>query len=456
MIADRLWDSVVMAALSGQLSGQTSRALDSQRVVERDVADSDVSVDAPFVIPSHWHWSSLGSVVDFSLGKTPKRSETRYWSQGKVPWVSISDMRQGEVIVETRESVSEEALESVFRGRISPAGTLLMSFKLTLGRCSFLGVPAVHNEAIISIFPRMKNSELFAQYLSFALPVLVQSGDIKGAIKGATLNKTSLAAIPVPVPPEEEQVEVVHRLQTIAPLIDQLAELEREREDLDRAFFAALRAAIFQAAASGHLTVQRSEDGNATDLLKDIHDDEVALLNAGKLKKRKQLPDVRPDEPPFEIPANWVWTRLGELLSVKSGKATALNPQSDLTCVPVYGGNGIAGYTQTACVAPSTLVLGRVGYYCGAVHETQSEAWISDNALEVCLHSTRLSVRFMYYLLCWRNLGSFSVATAQPVISGSRIYPSLMPLAPVAEQKRIAAKLDEIMPLMQALWVSIV
>lgn len=86
-----------------------------------------------------------------SIGKTPPRGETKYWTNGKYPWVSISDMSDYGLVTTTKESVSENA-KSLF-GEISPAGTLIMSFKLTVGRTSLLNTSAYHNEAIISIYP---------------------------------------------------------------------------------------------------------------------------------------------------------------------------------------------------------------------------------------------------------------------------------------------------------------
>ncbi|MDO5748005.1 MAG: restriction endonuclease subunit S, partial [Actinomycetaceae bacterium] len=451
MIADKLRAAVLQAAMQGKLTDHCHGEQSVSEFLTENGIKEQRPQKHPFLISERYRWVTLGDLTEFRIGKTPRRNETIYWSKGTVPWVSISDMKQGEWVVNTKEKVSETAVSKVFGNRISPKGCLIMSFKLTIGRCSFLGVDAVHNEAIISIFPKGQSPEVASRYLSYILPIIAGSGEFKGAIKGKTLNKASLSSLMIPIPPVAEQERIVAKLEKLMPLIDQLAELERERENLDRTFFKALEAAILQAATSGHLTLQHPEDGTAADLLADIARDKKSLIEAGKLKKQKPLPPVTEDEQPFEVPKSWMWTRLGELASAKSGKATVLNPPTEFNAIPVYGGNGIAGYTDTARVARSTLVVGRVGYYCGAVHETQSEAWVSDNALEILLHSADLSVKFMYHLLCWGNLGSSSVSTAQPVISGARIYPILMPLPPVAEQERIVAKLDAVLPLVREL-----
>ena len=127
------------------------------------------------------------------------------------PWVSIADMSENEHIVQTRESVSKTALKQVFSNKIVPPGTLLMSFKLTIGRISILDIPAVHNEAIVSIIPYSTN--LSQRYLFFVLPYMTRFGESKQAIKGKTLNGESLRSLPIPVPPLAEQERIVAKLE---------------------------------------------------------------------------------------------------------------------------------------------------------------------------------------------------------------------------------------------------
>lgn len=111
----------------------------------------DITEEIPFDLPENWTWVRFGQYVRMSIGKTPPRGETKYWANGEYPWASISDMSDYGLVTTTKESVSEYA-KSLF-GEISPAGTLIMSFKLTVGRTSLLNTPAYHNEAIISIYP---------------------------------------------------------------------------------------------------------------------------------------------------------------------------------------------------------------------------------------------------------------------------------------------------------------
>lgn len=80
------------------------------------------------------------------MGKTPPRKEIEYWSNGALPWVSIADLVADGTVTSTKECVNNYAAEHTFKGKISKAGTLLMSFKLTVEKVSILGIDAFHNE----------------------------------------------------------------------------------------------------------------------------------------------------------------------------------------------------------------------------------------------------------------------------------------------------------------------
>src|SRR5262245_27180026 len=116
-------------------------------------------------LPDGWTVESLGAVAKFASGRTPSRANPKFWNGTTgTPWVSIADMEEYGSVKETKETITALALNEVFRGRVVPAGTLLMSFKLTIGRIATLGVPACHNEAIISIYPRPDIDQRFLGY----------------------------------------------------------------------------------------------------------------------------------------------------------------------------------------------------------------------------------------------------------------------------------------------------
>lgn len=156
-----------------------------------------------------------------SIGKTPARGDQRYWFNGAFPWVSISDMKELGTISSTKEQISAIAANEQM-GAISPKGSLLMSFKLTVGRTSLLDIDSYHNEAIITILPFVDEENSFRNFLFRTLPLLSIAGDSKDAIKGKTLNSQSLSKLLIPLPPIGEQKRIVLELQRITSLITSL------------------------------------------------------------------------------------------------------------------------------------------------------------------------------------------------------------------------------------------
>lgn len=161
-----------------------------------------------------WSVSPFKEVADYDVGKTPARATPEYWTAGpdNVPWVTISDMSAYGVVATTKETTSADAYEKIFRGQLVPAGTLLMSFKLTIGRVATLGVPAVHNEAIISIYPKPGMGQRF---LGYYLSQVDYSQLQDRQIKGNTLNKSKIDRIPVPVPSVREQKAIADLLDVV-------------------------------------------------------------------------------------------------------------------------------------------------------------------------------------------------------------------------------------------------
>ena len=171
----------------------------------------DISSEISFDIPDSWRYCRLGDIAYLRLGKTPPRGEPEYWKPGEYPWVSIADMVDGGTIYHTKESISKEGAR-LFQNIISPAGSLIMSFKLTIGKISILGTHAFHNEAIVTICPYV----ISADWLKCFLPMIAQTGTTKDAIKGKTLNSKSLNALLIPLPPLLEQKRILAMIDKIS------------------------------------------------------------------------------------------------------------------------------------------------------------------------------------------------------------------------------------------------
>ena len=178
-----------------------------------------IDEEIPYDLPSNWAWTRLGNVAKMTIGKTPARGDQRFWSNGEYSWVSISDMKDLGVISVTKERISAIAVNELM-GNISPKGSLLMSFKLTVGRTSLLEIDAYHNEAIITVLPFIDECNTFRNYLFRTLPLLSVAGDSKDAIKGKTLNSQSLSRLLIPLAPLGEQERIVQELQRATSLMN--------------------------------------------------------------------------------------------------------------------------------------------------------------------------------------------------------------------------------------------
>ena len=239
-LPDKLKKSILQEAIKGKLGTQNSNdepasillkqiREEKKRLVKdgvlkkKDLEETPVDEEeVPFKIPKSWVWVRFGDIVSTFTGKTPARGETKYWGKDDYPWVSISDMQQGEVIVKTKECISQAASKECFHGQISKRGTLLMSFKLTVGRTSILGINAYHNEAIISIKTYADTDCYTRDYLAYILPVIANLGDSKDAIKGKTLNSKSIYNLLVPLPPLAEQRRIVVKIEELYEEIDNM------------------------------------------------------------------------------------------------------------------------------------------------------------------------------------------------------------------------------------------
>lgn len=237
-----------------------------------------IDEELPFEIPESWCWARFTQIVNFELGKTPGRHTDRFWDKGLYPWFSISDMKEREIIGATKEKISETALNEKFGGRLIPKGTLIMSFKLTVGRTSILGIDAVHNEAIISIFPFVPERNITRNFLLKILGLLVCYVDQTDAIKGATLNSTKLSNILIPLPSLSEQERIVAEIEKYESLIDEYDKLEQQKSKLDGEIYDKLKKSILQYAIQGKLVAQDPNDEPASELLKRIRTEKKTQL----------------------------------------------------------------------------------------------------------------------------------------------------------------------------------
>jgi type I restriction enzyme S subunit len=191
-------------------------------------------------LPDGWTVEPFEQVARYAAGRTPARANPSYWLDDgdSVPWVAISDMRNYGTVTSTAETISGKAFREVFNSRVAPAGTMLMSFKLTIGRIAVLGAHACHNEAIISIFPR---ADVDQRYLGYFLSQVDFSEHHDRQVKGNTLNRSKIDRIPICLPKtKNEQRAIADVLDRVRSAIQVNAATEQTASALKHAAMRAL------------------------------------------------------------------------------------------------------------------------------------------------------------------------------------------------------------------------
>lgn len=167
----------------------------------------------------------LSKLVDISIGRTPSRNNTLFWGKGH-HWVSIRDL-SSKTVTKTKEQITDLAVQEA-RCKIVRKGTLLFSFKLTIGKMAFAGCDLFTNEAIAAL-PIKDERNLNSEYLYYALRSATFGGSNQAAM-GKTLNSKSLAEITIPLPPLNDQIRIAYLLGKVEGL---LAQREQQLQKLD-------------------------------------------------------------------------------------------------------------------------------------------------------------------------------------------------------------------------------
>ena len=484
MTPQELKNSILQLAIQGKLVAQRPEEGTAQELVNRIKINQNMQIKTkqakickkieqitddvtPFEIPDSWTWIRFGNLVNYVMGKTPPRAESEWWN-GNIPWVSISDMPESGHVKQTKEYITEVAVKDKFGGRISPAGTLLMSFKLTVGRVSILDIEAVHNEAIISIYPFYDENHINQTFLFYILPFISQFGDSKNAIKGKTLNDTSISNLLIPLPPLAEQKRIVAKIEELLPLVDRYEQAWTKLEDFNRRFPEDMKKSILQQAIQGKLVEQRPEEGNAQELYAQIQAEKQRLIKEGKLKKEKPLPEITEDEKAFEIPEGWMWVRLGTLTeAITSGSRDWAKYYSKTGDIFLRMGNlsknsfdlrldkiqrvTIPESTEgkrTSLQAGDLLfsITGDVGML-GLIPPDFGVAYINQHTAMLRFMEKERN-RYIPYLLLTDYAQKFYNGNQHGIKNSFRLDSIAwlpVPLPPFAEQKRIVEKLEELL-----------
>lgn len=235
-----------------------------------------------------------------------------------------------------------------------------------------------------------------------------------------------------------------------------------------------LKNSILQLAIQGRLVEQRPEEGTAEELYRKIQEEKQRLIKEGKIKKEKPLPEIAEDEVPFEIPESWVWCRLNDIVikAIKRGKSPTYTAKSsilvfaqkcntksgyiDLSLAQCLDEKKLDKYPEEEFMVDNDIILnstgngtlGRVGIYHNS-DNPDGYPVVPDSHVTIIRANNLVSTEFVFYSLKYyqpymEKLGFGS--TNQTELSAGVVKTLLFPLPPLAEQKRIAAKIEELLP----------
>jgi type I restriction enzyme S subunit len=338
-----------------------------------------------------WPVKTLGDICRIEMGRTPSRGDSKGWDKALKTanhWASIADLTacNGRVLTSTKERISDFAAKTT---KVVPAGTLMMSFKLSIGKLAFAGCDLYTNEAIAA-FHLNEKSNVDSDFLYWALSVVDWSALTKGSekVKGATMNKAKLNLLEIPVPPLAEQKRIVELLDAATACVTELAACyEQASTHADNLFTSALRAAL---------------EGNSDWPVKTLDD----------------LCDIYQPQ------------TIGMKDLIADGKYI------------VYGANGPIGRYDRFNHEKSEVTVTCRGATCGTVNVTPPEVWITGNAMVVRPNEMEMSKEMMRYVLEGLDYSRIITGAAQPQITRQTLAPSTIQVPPLEEQKKVVAHLD--------------
>jgi len=419
--------------------------------------------EVPFDIPDSWEWVRLGNISSYAETKQKVNATS---ADPSIWGLDLEDIEKGGRLLEHKTVGERKAVgdKTVFvKGDILYSKLRPYLLKILVAPDDGICTPEIVPFRVYGgINPNYIVNYLKSPYVDNLI------NSITYGVKMPRVGTETMTSLLVPIPPLEEQLRIVEKIDEVASAVSAYDVAYQKTEALNSTFPEALKKSILQEAVQGKLVPQDPIDESAEALLERIRAEKQRLIKEGKIKKDKhesiifrrdnshyeKLDGVErciDEELPFEIPETWAWVRIGTILSVSSGDSLTVAQMNSAGSIPVYGGNGIAGTHDKWNVCHRTLVIGRVGYYCGATHITEPFAWVTDNAFITHFDEELLQMKWLKFLIDYLEPRKRASSTAQPVISGKLLYPMLVPIPPLNEQHRIVQRIEELLTMVKGL-----
>ena len=488
MTPEQLKASILQYAIQGKLVEQRAEegtgeelfqeikrkreVLIKEKIIKKDKrTNSTINFrEVPFDIPENWMWVTLGSILNKltdGTHRTPK-----YTSTG-VKFVSVKDMSNGFLSLENTKFISEEEHKELFARCNPEKGDLILS------KVGTTGVPAIVDTTepfslFVSVALLKFDCECvdveFLYYMLMSPLVQAQATENTRGVGNKNWVLDAIASTMVVLPPLSEQKRIVKKLKELLPYVDRYAASYEKLEQFNTKFPEDMKKSILQYAIQGKLVEQRPEEGTGEELYQQIQAEKQRLIQEKKIKKEKPLAEISEDEIPFDIPESWKWVRLSDIIDVRDG--THDSPKYVPMGIPLVTSknlsNGTIDYgnvkyiTQEdadkinarSMVDDDDILFAMIGSIGNPVLvKKDREFCIKNMALFKKHANTDISIRYMYWFFFFiqYKLKKEASGGVQSFISLSRFREYLVPLPPFAEQKRIVAKIEEMLPLCERL-----
>lgn len=486
MKSQDLKKSILQYAMQGKLVAQDPNDEPASELLKRIKAEKEQLIkdgkikkekplppitqdEIPYELPQGWEWVRLGNISMVNGGYAFKSSE--YKNTG-IRVVRISDFNElgfvnNNIVRYDYNSKLEDYL-------LEEKNIILCMTGGTVGKSLFiknLTEQMVTNQRVgtIKIFGVIEDYINYSILSPLTQQVITES-------KNSTNDNISIETIKnflIPLPPLAEQKRIVEKLEEILPLVDEYGKNEEILSEMNQKLPKQIRQSILQYAVQGKLVEQNPQDEPASELLKRIKAEKEQLIKEGKIKKEKPLPPITQDEIPYDLPQGWQWVRLGEYTDIGTGTTPST------TNTNYYQGNipwitsSSTGkkfidsadklITQEAIndynlrIYPiNTLIIALYGQ--GKTRGQISELLIPSAINQACAAINSINQNYLlnsYIKLVFQKqyeeIRTLAAGCAQPNLNVGKIKNTLIPIPPLAEQKRIVAKVEELLNLVNKL-----
>ena len=436
-----------------QIQAEKQRLIKDGKLKKEKPLPQIAEDEIPFDIPDSWKWCRLGALT-YNWGQKTPDNRFCYVDVGSVNNISHTLNREN-TVVEAKDA-SSRAKKIVKYGDVIFATIRPYLKNICIIDRDFPYEPIVSTAFAVMHCPEgLLNKYLYYYLLSPTFMSFANARDkAKGVAYPAIGEKDFFNGI-IALPPIEEQQRIVAKIEELLPYVDRYATAYEKLEQFNAKFPEDMKKSILQYAIQGKLVEQRPEEGTGEELYRQIQSEKQRLIKEGKIKKEKPLAEITEGEKPYDIPDNWTWVRFGDLGSYKKGPFGSAITKSMF----VPKGNGAIKVYEQKNAIQKDATLGDY-YICRDYFESKMKGFevFPGDINQALMRMKIFEPLYMPYFLTFfdfvlkKNAISSSKGSAIKNIPPFEILKNyLVPIPPLAEQKRIVAKLEEILPLCERL-----